>query len=278
MIYDCFSYNGEQELLEIRLNHHTPFVDKFVITECPWTYSGIEKPLYYDSIKDYEPFVKFKDKIIHNIYDVPPDGNTGWPYENDQRNSLRKLGFNQDDIIIYADCDELIRNGSIIRQVIEAIDMYPIITLDMEMCWYYFNCQIKPGSEFQQDYSMESCFNHRWLMAKIFDAKYINSFKDLYQIRELNLWDKRNSHTIKKAGWHFSNFGCSKSIYNKFCSFSHSKDLDDRYEISLDAIEQRKAELQDPLGRNVSFIMTELDVPDYVLENFIRYSEYFLIA
>ena len=278
MIYDCFSYNGEEVLLEIRLNHHAPFVDWFVITECPWTYSGGVKPLYYNEIKDKEPFAKFKDKIIHNIYDVPPDGKSCWPYEHDQRNSLRRINFNEDDLIIYADCDEIIRDKSIIDEAVQATRNFPLITLDMEMCWYYFNCQVKPGSKFQNDYSMESCFNHRWLMAKIFRARHIDVFKNIYQFREQNLWDKRNDYTIKKAGWHFSNFGSSESIFKKLASFSHSDDLDEKYHISRDAIRARKARLEDPLVRDVSFMMTDIDVPPYVFDNLDRYQENFIIA
>lgn len=33
MIYDCFQFNNELDLLEIRLNHHGAFVDKFILKE-----------------------------------------------------------------------------------------------------------------------------------------------------------------------------------------------------------------------------------------------------
>jgi hypothetical protein len=276
MIYDCFSYNGEKDLFEIRLNHHSPFVDKFIITECPWTYSGIKKPLYYDEIKDEKPFSLFKSKIIHNVYDVPPNGKRGWEYEHDQRNSLRRFGFKPGDAIIYSDCDEIIRDGSVVQKAVELLPLNPLITLDMEMCWYYFNCQVKPGSEFQKDYSMESCFNYRWLMAKIFDAGYINVVKNIYRIREMNLWDKVLDCTIDNAGWHFSNFGTPDSIFKKFASFSHSDDLDNRYHISTNAIRARKERLEDPLGRDVSFTATDIDVPKYVLDNMDKYHENFI--
>jgi len=265
-------------LLEIRLNHHAPFVDKFVLTECPWTYSGTEKPLYYDRVKNEEPFIKFKDKIIHNIYDVAPNGKINWDYEHDQRNSLRDITFYDDDLIIYSDCDELIRGKSVILEALGNVEIYPIITLDMELNWYYFNCVIKPGSKFQNDYSMESCFNHRWRMAKITTPKVFKYFENLYKIRELNLWDLSSDYTINKAGWHFSNFGEPTSIYKKFLSFSHSDQLCNKYDLSLEEIKNRKLELKDPLGRDVEFISTSVDVPKYVLDNIEKYSEHFIIA
>jgi len=278
MIYDCFPFNNELMLLEIRLNHHAPFVDKFLLTECPWTYSGLEKPLYYDEVKDREPFAKFKDKIIHNIYDVAPNGKSNWDYEHEQRNSLRNISFNEDDLIIYADCDEIIRNKMIVFEALGMSIYYPVITLDMKLNWYYFNCVIKPGSKFQKDYSMEICFNHRWRMAKIVPSKTLNYYKNLYQIRESNLWDLSNDYTVRDAGWHFSNLGDPTLIYKKFCSFSHSEQLHNRYELSFEQIAKRKAELRDPLGRDVEFIATDIDVPPYIIDNAEKYSEYFINA
>ena len=278
MIYDCFSFNNELQLLEIRLNHHSPFIDRFVLTECPWTYSGEEKPLYYNEVKDKKPFAKFKDKIIHNIYDVPPDGKSGWEYEHDQRNSLREISFDADDLIIYADCDELIRDAFVIYEASNYIKYYPIITLDMELNWYYFNCVIKPGSKFQNDYSMEICFNHRWRMAKITTSAVFKYFTNVYQIRESNLWDLRNDYTIKKAGWHFSNLGDPVLIDKKLKSFSHGDQFRKKYQITPKLIAERKAKLRDPLGRDVSFIRTELDVPQYISDNIDQYKELVLDA
>ena len=276
MIYDCFSFNNELDLLEIRLNHHSEFVDKFVLTECPWTYSGRSKPLYYDQVKDQAPFKQFKDKIIHNIYNVPPNGAVNWAYEHDQRNSLRKVSFDPNDLIIYADCDEILRDKSVIEIAIEAVPYYEVVTLDMELCWYYFNCVIKPGSKFQKDYSMEVCFNHRWRMAKIISPKHLGMFKNLYKIRELNLWDLRDDFTIERAGWHFSNLGDPILVDAKFKSFSHSDELKEKYHISSNLIAERKAELRDPLGRDVEFVRTELDAPAYILDNIKKYEGYIL--
>jgi len=278
VIYDCFSFNNELDLLEIRLNHHSPFVDKFIITECPWTYSGVGKRLYYNEVKDKSPFKQFKDKIIHNIYNVSPNGKSNWAYEHDQRNSLRKVSFYPYDLIIYTDCDEILRDRSVIERAIEATTHYGIVTLDMELFWYYFNCIIAPESPYQLDYSMEECFNHRWRMGKIFPARHLTKFKNLYEIRQLFLWDRTCDYTVSDAGWHFSNLGDPSLIYKKLCSFSHSKELNVRYQLSEEKIEERKANLKDPLGRDVSFIRTSLDVPQFITDNIGRYGKYILNA
>lgn len=260
MIYDCFPFNNELDLLEIRLNHHDPFVDKFVISECRWTYSGLPKRLCYDEVKDQEPFARFKDKIIHIVYEIPPNGKANWAYEHDQRNNLRQLvsTLKKNDLIVYCDCDEIIRGKAVID---EALSLDCIVSLDMKLCWYYFNCVIRPGSEYQLDYSMEQCFEHRWHMGKICRAKHLFQFKNLYELRQHCLWEPDRIHTIFNAGWHFSNLGDPGSIYDKLMAFSQRA---------------RKRALMDPLGRGVYFIPTYLDVPQYILDNRDKYSEYIL--
>jgi beta-1,4-mannosyl-glycoprotein beta-1,4-N-acetylglucosaminyltransferase len=70
MIYDIFSFNNELDMLELRLNILDPYVDKFVLVEADKTFSGVDKPLYYEENK--ERFEKFHDKIIHyKVLDSP---------------------------------------------------------------------------------------------------------------------------------------------------------------------------------------------------------------
>lgn len=276
MIYDCFQFNNEIDLLEIRLNHHSQFVDKFIISESKYTYSGQRKKLYYDEIKNNEPFVKFKDKIIHNIIDFPPYKSINWNYEIQQRNNLLKFLhlFTDDDILLYLDCDELIKDKSVIDIAKEIDD---IINLDMVLNWYYFNCVIDHKAKYQNDYSMEECFQHRWHMGKIIRKRHlIQFFTNLYAIRQFNINTPERMRTIINSGWHFSNLGSANNIFNKLMAFSHSDELNKKYQISEELIEQRKKELRDPLGRNVNFIKTKLDVPEYVINNIEKFRKYIL--
>ena len=70
MIYDCFPFFNELDLLEIRLNELSGVVDRFVLSEAELTHNGDRKPLYFNEHKDR--FAKFADKIIHII--VRKDG------------------------------------------------------------------------------------------------------------------------------------------------------------------------------------------------------------
>ena len=62
MVYDCFMFFNELDLLEIRLNILDPYVDYFVISECDTTFSGNPKKLYYEENKDR--FKKFHHKFL----------------------------------------------------------------------------------------------------------------------------------------------------------------------------------------------------------------------
>ena len=92
MIYDCFSFFNELDLLEIRLETLDNVVDKFVLAESNYTHTGKPKPLYYKINK--ARFAKFNDKIIHVISPDPDDPERaksdveyGWVCENRQRNA-----------------------------------------------------------------------------------------------------------------------------------------------------------------------------------------------
>lgn len=70
MVYDCFSFFNELDLLEIRLNTLDSIVDKFILVESTLTHTGNQKPLFYAENKSR--FKKFNDKIIHIIVDEFP--------------------------------------------------------------------------------------------------------------------------------------------------------------------------------------------------------------
>lgn len=72
MVYDCFQFFNELDILKIRLNVMNDVVDKFVISEATETFSGLKKPLYYEENK--EMFKEFEDKIIHVVVDDTPQG------------------------------------------------------------------------------------------------------------------------------------------------------------------------------------------------------------
>ena len=125
MIYDVFSYNGERDILDIRLNVLYPYVDKFVIVEFDETFSGKKKPKHL--LKDWnKDWIKFIDKIDYayitkseyskyeDLAKSSPNTQYGkgaehWTREFCMKESLRDCltDLKEEDIVFIGDCDEL---------------------------------------------------------------------------------------------------------------------------------------------------------------------------
>lgn len=108
MIYDCFTYNGEKDMLDIRMAVLDPYVDFFVICESRQTFSGKPKPIYYTGDNP---------KVIHIISPMllTSDSFARAGYQKEYlKNGLLKC--NDDDIIFFGDVDEII-NPDIIRRI-----------------------------------------------------------------------------------------------------------------------------------------------------------------
>ena len=96
-VYDCFIFNNELDLLELRLNILDPYVDKFIITDGDTTFSGNPKESVY--LKNKERFSKWEEKIIHNYIKIPQLPDT-WAREIYSRNSPMDLDIFEDDDLI----------------------------------------------------------------------------------------------------------------------------------------------------------------------------------
>ena len=71
-LFDCFCFFREFDVLEIRLKELAGLVDRFVVVESAWDFSGNPKPLHFEENK--ERFAPFLDRIAHIIVrDRPPN-------------------------------------------------------------------------------------------------------------------------------------------------------------------------------------------------------------
>ena len=84
-IFDCFMYNNEDLILEIRLNTLQKFVDKFIIVEAKQNHQGGHKIKYNLNL---EKFKKFKNKIEYLQIKNFPNNYDNWNRENFQRNFI----------------------------------------------------------------------------------------------------------------------------------------------------------------------------------------------
>ena len=135
-IYDCFIFNDELELLELRLMETYDLVDVFVLVESDMNWQLKEKPLFYRENKDR--FKKWHSKIISLAVDLPKE-----PYpiaETAQRDFLDigVLNAGPNDIIIVSDADEILS-----RRALKWLRKNPPldpVTFKQHLYYYYVNC------------------------------------------------------------------------------------------------------------------------------------------
>jgi beta-1,4-mannosyl-glycoprotein beta-1,4-N-acetylglucosaminyltransferase len=288
MLYDCFTFFNELDLLELRLNELDKVVDKFVLVEATKTHQFKDKQLYYDENKDR--FKEFHNKIIHVIVkDYPPNPkNKSWVYERYQRNMINKglKDFKTGDFLIISDADEIPRPELLVN-----LQSTPgIKILKQRMYYYFFNCIARI-----EEINNNALFWHGSVMV---DQKNYSGIPQQY--RELSIkvhgsnsfswkgklyWDfkaflnpilrKSNSTVIDDAGWHFSFLGGVESIINKIESFAHSEYNKAEFK-DPEIIRQYITEGKDIFGRGFQYDFIPLDnsFPAYLLNNtekFLRY-------
>jgi beta-1,4-mannosyl-glycoprotein beta-1,4-N-acetylglucosaminyltransferase len=199
-IVDGFIFYNELALLEYRLNVLDSVVDHFVLVESRQTFTGKEKPLFFNDNK--ERFKKWLPKIIHIIVDLPHK-NDAWANESIQRNAIQQgisaIELSKDDLIIISDVDEILDPNTLLSQKID----FTIDCSSVEMDMYYYNIEHKLGDP--------------WRHVKLMTAGYLGH-KTPDGIRRSN-----PNRVIKKGGWHLSYFGSAEFIRNKIQHFSHQE-------------------------------------------------------
>ena len=107
MLVDCFCFLNELELLEVRLNALAPYVDRFVLCESPYTFSGMKKRLYFDENKERFKQFPITHLIVHDHLDHMhcPGVRRRVPYHHQIRYMERAL--EKDDLVMLSDLDEI---------------------------------------------------------------------------------------------------------------------------------------------------------------------------
>lgn len=287
MIYDCFTFFNELDLLELRLQTLDPVVDRFVLVEATLTHQGKPKPLHYAENK--ERFAAFHHKIEHVVVDSYPT-NTGadaWIYEKHQRNCIA-LGLKSavpDDRVMISDVDEIPRA----ERVQEAAARKGVRIFRQRMFYYYLNClnatetggrayawngtvmvnagDIKGPVQRYRDFSM--------LMANYFHPKFIN--RVYWNLRLA--WERMrygwHPSFIMDGGWHFSYLGGVDRIIEKIEAFAHTEYNSENYK-SRERIEAAITNGEDIFGRGFlyRFIPVDEDFPRYLREHPERFARH----
>lgn len=234
MIYDCFTFFNEIELLKIRMNILNDVVDKFVIVEADKTLRGVPKAFNFEKIKS-EFDNEYPDKIIYIKATNCPvlENSKDWAIEYFQRNSIMGGVYNckADDLIMISDIDE-IPNPNILKNLhdytvipinksknnkkihlkqmfsllgenkkflksstLDYFLEYMSVALEQDLFYYYFNNKA----------------NQKWYGTVLCKYKNLRIPQQLRNRREIMPY-------VKNAGWHFSYMGGIEQVKLKLSS------------------------------------------------------------
>jgi beta-1,4-mannosyl-glycoprotein beta-1,4-N-acetylglucosaminyltransferase len=267
MIYDCFTFNNELDVLELRLNELNNIVDRHVLVESTQTFTGMSKPLHYQINK--ARFKKFAHKIIHIIVEdmdlaVPVtqlkyfdlknfqrSHIDTWSREVHQRNAIKRglAECRLKDIILIGDIDEIPR-----AQVIKSTTYNKqLVGFEQDNFNYFINCK---GVE-------------KWVGTKG------GSFQLLKNMDPEEVRGSQEFLLVKNGGWHFSFLGGYEAITDKIKSFSHQEHNSKKNQ-DQELIKLNMENGLDIFGRpfKYNFISIDSSYPKYLLNNLSKYKNY----
>lgn len=265
MVYDCFPFFNELDILKLRMEIMDPFVDKFVIEEAAYTFSSEPKPLYFEENKVM--FSKWQDKIIHIVVKDCPLGIPPHDMDHFQKDHLL-LGLKnckEDDICIFSDVDE-IPNIDILPDLFQKMEMGKIYHLAQRMFYCFLNAEEVSGKLLSNSGEFENVDHPMWLGTKVF---YYGS------LRGRGFWDlrdkkaKENGVRVPNGGWHFGYMGgngekdLAKRIGDKVVAAAHQEYNETEI---LAQVADRIMSGQDIFGRDARFERVEIDetFPQYL--------------
>ena len=255
MVYDCFQFFNELDILKLRMHILSPVVDKFVISEATETFAGSKKPLYYEEHK--AEFAEFADR------------------DTFQKNAVGRglKDCKDEDIIIFSDLDE-IPNPDKVREVIEQIRenrdsaQEKVFHMAQRLFYCYLNMEEVSGNllAYCGEFDEIPENQRKWLGTKICSYKVAKTMP-LGELR----WPKCKEFGVRVAdgGWHFGYMGGSgesdvrKRVAEKVRSAAHQEYNN---KAVLSEVDDKIKDGEDIFGRDAKFVQTKIDetYPEYL--------------
>jgi beta-1,4-mannosyl-glycoprotein beta-1,4-N-acetylglucosaminyltransferase len=210
VIYDCFTYCGEEAVLEVRLNELVDVVDRFVIVEAAHTFRGKPRTTSLQTYYAHTMPWKFRKKVVP-IFVTEPLPIDPWRAEAYVRNQIER-GLTQcgyDDLVLISDVDEIPR-ASAIREAARLLQLpYAPTYVQFNLSEHYYKF----------DWLIEEQINQiRPVM-----TKWSPLMHRPQEVRTQAGVTIDLSYALADAGWHFSCMLSPERLSRKLSSFAHSE-------------------------------------------------------
>jgi len=209
-VVDCFLFNDELEMLQMRLDYYNDCVDYFVISESTTTFTGIPKELVYPTISHL--FEKYSDRIRYVVYEPTEDDlkklkEDNWHLERQQVESLRTktLEFSDGDCLILLSGVDEFPKKELFDNVRDMTKDFNMDAVSFKMKTFYYS----PLTE---------------VLIDCFATVAINDFtlRNMLRFNDLRDYTFNCTH-IENGGYHLSFFMSPEDIRKKILSFSHTE-------------------------------------------------------
>ena len=244
MIYDCFMFYNEFDMLELRCNELKELNTVHILCEAVQTHQGKPREPLFRTQKD-----RFKDfNIRHIIVSFPKEEMGTWDREEYQRDNLSRGLYDAQpyDWIIVSDVDEIPRAAALVN-LKEDLNV-----LDMGFYFYGINLRLK----------------NNWRTAHVVRFGSID--------RPLNDYKKDiGGNVIRNGGWHFSSLGGREAILDKISAYPHYEHNTKEVRENLDELIHSGQHFGNDYQR---FDPVEIDetYPQFIRKNMDKFQKYIL--
>jgi beta-1,4-mannosyl-glycoprotein beta-1,4-N-acetylglucosaminyltransferase len=201
MLIDVVLLFDELDLYELRLRVLDGLVDHFIVIQSTETFSGLQKPLYFDSQgARWAPWQgRIRSVVVPRLATLDR-----WKRERLARRAVMSAvaGYADRDVVLVSDCDE-IPDPVMVRQTVPQLDDVRWARFWVTSYYYYLNLRTPGKRTYTSTLSRVSVLRHYGAPA---------------------LRNRRvRAPIICKGGWHFSWIGGVAAIQAKLMAFSHAE-------------------------------------------------------
>ena len=278
MIYDCFPFFNELDLLEIRLNVLKDVVDRFVLVEAGETHTGKPKPFFFEENRGR--FAAFADRIVYRRIEKFPAGHGAWWNENYQRNEISKvlseIGVRDEDDILISDLDEIPNPDAVRRwKGTKGVKVFRQTFYSFYLNYQnvretnLYTTKMLPYRDAKSVYDDVKVYGNEFL------PEDINQGTTLTKIRRRGLPKSKGGEVrVKDGGWHFTCLGGAEAMVTKMRAVAPHHDFNpDDPSLTPERMAELIAKGHGPALKMSCFaVPIDESFPAYVRENQERYS------
>lgn len=236
MIIDAVLYNGEADLLRLRLDTLDRVIDRCIVVEGLETFSGQRKPA---TLLREPALASYLDQIVYVVAPLLSDAPSAWHREAWQRNQIVRglAGVPDSATVLVGDVDE-IPHGEALVAVWAHAGGHGIIRTCAQSHRAYDARNVRQGA---------------WRGTCVATAQTVRQLSP-EGVRRRRI----EAEVIMPGGWHFTHMGSAERLAEKVRAFSHQEFHTPNVLAQLAA---RRARGVDPFGRPDEIYAWQPDAP-----------------